>query len=98
MFYRKILIQLEKWKQKPNRKPLILRGARQTGKTTVIKEFSKKFDHFLHFNLEQKIDHDIFQKEISIDDLVKEIFFLYRHLFYIGKSKFQVIYDSVDLL
>lgn len=34
--YRKLL----EWKESPNRKPLLLRGARQVGKTTLIKEFA----------------------------------------------------------
>ena len=41
MFNRKISIFLEQWKDKQERKPLILRGARQVGKTTVVNEFSK---------------------------------------------------------
>ena len=47
MFYREILQQLEQWKQSPNRKPLILRGARQVGKTTVVNEFGKTYDNYL---------------------------------------------------
>lgn len=39
--YRDAIKQLEKWKEKPNRKPLILRGARQVGKTWLMKEFGK---------------------------------------------------------
>jgi predicted AAA+ superfamily ATPase len=35
--------KLYNWKSSSNRKPLILRGARQTGKTTVIKMFGKQY-------------------------------------------------------
>ena len=35
--------QLEKWKNKKNRKPLIIRGARQVGKTWLMKEFGKLY-------------------------------------------------------
>ena len=39
--YRKIMENLIKWKNDKNRKPLILRGARQVGKTYIIKQFRK---------------------------------------------------------
>ena len=41
MIYRQLIEDLEKWSQRPNRKPLVLRGARQVGKTTLINEFGK---------------------------------------------------------
>ena len=39
--YRSAMEQLNKWKQKTNKKPLIIRGARQVGKTWLMKEFGK---------------------------------------------------------
>jgi transcription-repair coupling factor (superfamily II helicase) len=42
MFYRKILKDLEKWRVSDSRKPMIIRGALQVGKTTVVNEFSKQ--------------------------------------------------------
>ncbi|KPA08855.1 hypothetical protein MHK_010944 [Candidatus Magnetomorum sp. HK-1] len=36
MFYRKIIDLLNKWSKEQDRKPLILRGARQVGKTTAV--------------------------------------------------------------
>lgn len=41
--YREAVKQLEQWKKDPRRKPLILRGARQVGKTWLMKEFGKKY-------------------------------------------------------
>ena len=52
MFKRDILFHLERWKVDTHRKPLILRGARQVGKTTVVNEFGKQFDNYLYLNLE----------------------------------------------
>ncbi|MBS5837428.1 MAG: AAA family ATPase, partial [Neisseria sp.] len=40
---RKIIQSLEKWKHKTNRKPLIIQGARQVGKTWAIKHFGEQF-------------------------------------------------------
>lgn len=47
--YKKLLI----WKDSKNRKPLILRGARQVGKTYVIKELGNKFEYFVEVNFEK---------------------------------------------
>lgn len=41
--YRTLLTQLEKWRCKANRKPLILSGARQVGKTWLLKEFGRLY-------------------------------------------------------
>ena len=46
---------LKEWKNSNNRKPLILRGARQVGKTYIIKKLAdEEFEHFLYINLEQE--------------------------------------------
>ncbi len=37
------IAELKKWKEKPNRKPLVLMGARQVGKTWLMKEFGRRF-------------------------------------------------------
>lgn len=44
MFKRKIVKELQRWSLKPGRKPLVLRGARQVGKTTAVQLFSGQFD------------------------------------------------------
>lgn len=66
MFKRNAIDWLEKWKIKENRKPLIIRGARQVGKTSLVKEFAKQFDDFLYFNLELADDLALFSKEVSV--------------------------------
>ena len=50
---RKIVDQLIKWKSKPRRMPLILNGARQVGKTYILKEFANsQFSKFVYINFE----------------------------------------------
>ncbi len=44
--YREAMKQLEGWKDNPNRKPMILRGARQVGKTWLMQEFGKTYYRF----------------------------------------------------
>ena len=51
--YRKIIKELKKWKEKKDRLPLILKGARQVGKTWILQEFGKEnFDDVLYINFE----------------------------------------------
>lgn len=52
---RQILHQLQAWQRKDSRKPLILMGARQVGKTTVLQQFaSESFDNFVYLNFEDE--------------------------------------------
>ncbi len=45
---------LLRWKDDPRRKPLMLRGARQVGKTWLVREFARgNFDHLLEINFER---------------------------------------------
>lgn len=74
MFKRKILDKLEVWKQDEKHKPLILRGARQVGKTTVVNEFGKQFDNYLYFNLERSESAKLFEMDIPLDNLIQMLF------------------------
>lgn len=74
MFRRKILDKLEAWKQDEKHKPLILRGARQVGKTTVVNDFGNQFDNYLYFNLERSQNIKLFEMEIPLDDLVNMLY------------------------
>ncbi len=73
MINRLIINNLIHWKKKETRKPLILRGARQVGKTTVISEFSKHFDVFLHLNLENPAEKLLFETYSDINQLIEAI-------------------------
>ena len=50
---RQLLKRLEKWKASPTRKPLVLRGARQVGKNTLVNDFDKNYKVFLSLNLDK---------------------------------------------
>ncbi|MFQ5651598.1 MAG: ATP-binding protein [bacterium] len=73
MFYRTIIETLNNWKAASARKPLVLRGARQVGKTTAVNMFSEQFENHVTLNLELKRDRDIFSEEFSIDVLIEAI-------------------------
>jgi len=53
MFSREALTGLKAWAAEKDRKPLVLRGVRQSGKTSLVKIFSADFDHYIYFNLEK---------------------------------------------
>lgn len=53
MIYRQLTEELLKWSERDNRKPLVLRGARQVGKTTLVNELGKKYDVYIKLNLEK---------------------------------------------
>ena len=76
MFYRRIILSLRKWAESQHRKPLVLRGARQVGKTTIVEEFAKEFDVFLHLNLERKSDKKVFESNDSPSDVLTAIYLL----------------------
>ena len=68
MFARNLIHQLRQWKENPRHKPLVLRGARQVGKTTLVKEFGKEFDSFISLNLEKE-DSEIFRRFSNVNDV-----------------------------
>lgn len=72
---RKIEQKLVDWKNSENRKPLIVNGARQIGKTYSILEFGqKKFKNVIHVNLEtDSIVVDIFEKNITPEYIVNRL-------------------------
>ena len=46
-------LYLDQWKKRNNRKPLIIRGARQVGKTYLVRSFAKKFENLIEINFER---------------------------------------------
>jgi predicted AAA+ superfamily ATPase len=76
MFYRKIIDKLEEWSIRDNRKPLVLRGARQVGKTTLVNFFAKKYTCYIYLNLEKAEEKAIFESSASFSVKLDAIFFL----------------------
>lgn len=69
-FERRLETELLEWKKKVNRKPLILRGARQVGKTTLVRSFADTYETAILLNLEKEKDFEYFERT----DSVKEIY------------------------
>lgn len=76
MFNRLIIKELEQWAMQPSRKPLVIRGARQVGKTTMVNQFAEQFDQYIYLNLELAEDKAPFKAFTTIETLVQTLFFL----------------------
>jgi len=75
---RKIIQELKKWKQKKDRKPLILTGVRQTGKTYSLKEFGKHHFpavHYVNFEQNKKVAA-LFQDDFDPQRILNSLSFL----------------------
>ena len=76
MFNRNIIEELDKWLVQTNRKPLVLRGARQVGKTTLVKQFASQFKQYIYLNLELQEDRLPFEQFTNIELLIQTLFFI----------------------
>lgn len=75
MFERIAIRYLRSWATKEERKPLVLRGARQVGKTTLVELFAKDFDTYINLNLEERENAELFAADYSFEDLLAGIYF-----------------------
>ena len=77
---RKIDADLLSWTQESERKPLLLRGARQVGKSSAVRQLGKQFEHFLEINFElDKNARDLFAKsDLSPHRLCQDLAAIYE--------------------
>ena len=65
---------LLQWKHDHMRKPLLLRGARQVGKTYTIRQLGKTYESFVEINLEDEIDaHIAFEKNLDPEKMIVQL-------------------------
>lgn len=71
--YREKIEELKKWKQSKNRKPLIIRGARQVGKTWLMKEFGEKFyEKYAYINFDDNSRMaKLFDEDFDLDRIIQ---------------------------
>lgn len=72
LMYRTTIELLYKWKEKENRKPLIIRGARQVGKTWLMKEFAEKaYKSYVYINFDNNNQmKELFAQNLNVDRLI----------------------------
>jgi len=87
MFNRDILVYLEKWRLKNGRKPLVLRGARQVGKTYAVTAFAKQyFENFVYLNLEKAEHYELFGQTNSVEEFEKIVDIVFNQKIIAGKT------------
>ena len=93
---RKAMEYLIKWKNKENRKPLLLYGARQVGKTYLLKEFgSKEFENTIYVNFEtNQIVSDLINENIDPYYIIKKLEVVFNQK--IDKNKTLIIFDEIQ--
>ena len=77
------------WKRSKSLKPLLLRGARQVGKSSSVKELGKTFDYFLEINFEKKEHQDakkIFEQHSSPKLIIDELYAMFGTPIVSGKT------------
>ena len=71
---RQIDSELTAWRNSPQNKPILLRGARQVGKTETIRHLSKQFENYLEINFEENLQvHSVFSGNLSPDELCENL-------------------------
>ena len=78
-YKRKIDYELERWASANERKPLLLRGARQVGKTSAVRHFGEKFKHFVQVDFNERHDvHYLFEGTFSPQEICQMLSVLFR--------------------
>ncbi len=75
MIKRKLYDYLIKWKENKNKNPLIIKGARQVGKSYLVKEFGQnEYDNYIEINfIKNPILKNIFKGDLSVSEIFKKI-------------------------
>lgn len=86
-FKRTIDDELLAWSKESSRKPILLRGARQVGKSTAVKALAKLFDYFVEINFEeQKSVHSLFEGDLSPAELCENLSLMFNTKIEAGKT------------
>ena len=75
MYYPRLIDNyLKEWALRPARKPLLLRGARQVGKSTAVRQLGKQFENFVEINLEKQPSFiQFFQGDLDVKRIVPQL-------------------------
>lgn len=91
-----IMDDLIKWKNSKYRKPLILKGARQVGKTYIIKEFGREnYDDIAYFNFDHDEDlYNLFEKTKDPKRILEQLVFIHGKAIVPGKTL--IFFDEIQ--
>ncbi|MDE6794820.1 MAG: AAA family ATPase, partial [Muribaculaceae bacterium] len=86
-FERTIDKYLKEWAQKTERKPVLLRGARQVGKSTAVRHLGKSFESFVEINFERQPEYKaLFTVNLIVDRIISQISAISRRQITAGKT------------
>ena len=93
---RKIINDLLKWKDSPYRKPLILKGVRQVGKTWILKEFGRRYyENTAYFNFDENEDYkQFFETTKDVSRILQNLMLASGEKILPGKTL--IIFDEVQ--
>ena len=93
---RHILNDLLKWKESKYRKPLILKGVRQVGKTWILKEFGKRYyDNVAYFNFDENEEYQqFFETTKDVNRILQNLIFASSQ--HIIPEKTLIIFDEIQ--
>ena len=91
-----ILKKLIEWKESKYRKPLILKGARQVGKTYILKQFGKEnYEGVAYFNIDHDEDlYNLFENTKDPKRILEQLAFIYGKAIIPGKTL--IIFDEIQ--
>ncbi|MGD0665278.1 MAG: ATP-binding protein [Rhabdochlamydiaceae bacterium] len=90
-FFKKLL----SWKASDMRKPLVLRGARQVGKTYLLKEFTKEYDNHIYVNFDEEPHFaSFFAEDLKPERIIKELGIYFKEPILPGKTL--IIFDEIQ--
>lgn len=94
--YRYAIENLDKWKNSKNRKPLIIEGARQVGKTWIMKEFGKKsYNKTVYINFDSNVQMaELFSIDLNIKRIIMGLELYAGHK--INPADTLIIFDEVQ--
>ena len=75
MYYERIIDRyLSEWATRPIHKPILLRGARQVGKSTAVRHLGESFKYYVEINLEKQSNYiDLFKKDLDVTRIVPQM-------------------------
>ncbi|MCL2027121.1 MAG: AAA family ATPase, partial [Bacteroidales bacterium] len=79
--------ELLKWRTDVSRKPILLRGARQVGKSSSVRKLAEHFEHFVEVNFEKDSKvHHYFQGNLEVKEICDQISIQYKKPIVLGKT------------
>lgn len=75
MYFKRLIDgYLEQWAKRKDHKPMLLRGARQVGKSTAVRHLGETFDNFVEINFEKQPEYkNVFKRDLVVSRIISEI-------------------------